>query len=203
MGLLRKLFGPTKREVWEQLCKEIDARYINGGIWKGEKVQASHGQWTITLDIYVVSTGKSAVSYTRLRAPFVNPDGFRFTIYRRNWFADIGKKLGMQDVEVGHPDFDRDFIIKGTDEAKLRALFANPRLRELINAQRDLSLTVFDSEGYFGPKFPADTDELNFTVYGVITDVERLKSLFELFAEALDQLCHIGSAYETKPDVEL
>jgi hypothetical protein len=27
--------------------------------------------------------------------------------------------------------------------------------------------------------------------------------LFELFAETLDQLCHIGSAYENKPKVTL
>jgi hypothetical protein len=34
---------------------------------------------------------------------------------------------------------------------------------------------------------------------GVIKDVDRLKSLFDLFAETLDTLCVIGSAYETPP----
>jgi hypothetical protein len=40
-------------------------------------------------------------------------------------------------------------------------------------------------------------------VVGVIKDVERLKALFELFSETLDQLCRIGSAYERAPDVKL
>jgi hypothetical protein len=108
----------------------------------------------------------------------------------------------MQDVVVGHEEFDRDFIIKGTEEGKLRALFENARLRELIGAQPQIHLTVKDDEGMFGAKFPADTDEVHFHVHGIIKDVERLKLLFELFAETLDQLCRIGSAYEEAPKLK-
>ena len=109
-----------------------------------------------------MSTGKTVVVFTRLRAPYVNPDRFRFTIYRRGLFSDIAKWLGMQDVVVGHEDFDRDFIIKGTEETKLRALFDNPRLRELIAAQPKIHLTVKDGEGLFGAGFPDDTDDFTF-----------------------------------------
>ena len=203
MNTLRKMFGPSKEVIWRQLCAATGADYVQGGFWKGDKVQASHGEWTITLDTYVVSTGKVVMHFTRLRAPYVNPDRFRFTIYRRGLFSDIAKWLGMQDVVVGHEDFDRDFIIKGTEETKLRALFDNPRLRELIAAQPKIHLTVKDGEGFFGAGFPDDTDELLFHVHGTIKDVERLKLLFELFAETLDQLCRIGSAYEEAPKLKL
>ena len=60
-----------------------------------------------------------------------------------------------------------------------------------------------DSEGWFGPKFPEDVDELSFQDLGVIKDVERLKALFDLFAAVLDQLCRIGSAYKQEPGVTL
>jgi len=202
MNTLRKMFGPSKEEIWRQLCAATGADYVQGGFWKGDKVQAAHGEWTITLDTYVVSTGKVVMHFTRLRAPYVNPDRFRFTIYRRGLFSDIAKWLGMQDIVVGHEDFDRDFIIKGTEETKLRALFDNPRLRELIAAQPEIHLTVKDDEGFFGAGFPDDTDELHFHVDGTIKDVERLKLLFELFAETLDQLCRIGSAYAEAPKLK-
>ena len=203
MNTLRKLFGPSRAEIWRQLCTEIGADFVPGRFWKGDKAQATHGEWTITLDTYAVSTGKSTTFFTRLRAPYVNPDHFRFTIYRRGLFSDIAKWLGMQDIVVGHEEFDRDFIIKGTAEQKLRALFDNPRLRELIAAQPQIHLTVKDDEGCWGADFPADTDELCFHVGGIIKDVERLKLLFELFAETLDQLCRIGSAYEQSPKLKL
>jgi len=62
---------------------------------------------------------------------------------------------------------------------------------------------VKDSEGWFGPKFPENVDELHFQVVGVITDMARLKSLFDLFAAVLEELCKIGSAYEQDPGVAL
>jgi hypothetical protein len=200
---LRKVFGPSKKEVWRQLCADMGADFVKGGFWKGDKVQVRHGEWQITLDTYVVSTGKTVIVFTRMRAPYVNPDGFRFTIYRRGFFSDVAMWFGMQDVEVGHADLDRDFVIKGTSEAKLRALFADGKLRELIVAQPKIHFEVRDDEGQFGPDFPGDTDELRFHVVGVIKDAERLEKLFDLFAETLDQLCRIGSAYERAPGVKL
>ena len=197
------MFGPSQKEIWRQLSEEIHATYVDGGFWKGDKVQASHGQWTVTLDKYVVSTGKVTVVYTRMRAPYVNPDGFRFRVYRRGIFSNIGKFLGMQDVEIGHPEFDRDFIIKGSDEGKLRQLFANPKIRALIEGQKDIDFSVKDDEGWFGTTFPDGVDELAFLVVGIIKDVDRLKHLYELFAETLDELCRMGSAYESDPGVKI
>jgi hypothetical protein len=203
MNPLRKWFGPSKEETWRKLCAETGASFVDDGFWKGQKVMATHGQWTTVLDTYAVSTGKVTIVFTRLRAPYVNPDGFRFTIYRRGFFSDIGKYLGMQDVEVGHPDFDRDFIIKGTDAGKLCALFADTKIRELISAQPEIHFEVKDNHGGWGSDYPPDVDELRFHVRGKIQDVERLKLLFELFAATLDQLCRIGSAYEDAPNVQL
>ena len=203
MSLLRQIFGPSRDEVWRQLCAEIGADFIEGGFWKGNKVQARVKEWIVTLDTYTVSTGKSHVTYTRMRAPYVNRDGFRFTIYRKNLLSDLGKLLGMQDIDVGDPEFDRDFVIKGNDESKVLALFGNPRICQLIQAQPSIHLQVKDDEGWFSASFPEGVDELCFHVVGVIKDIERLKSLYELFAETLDQLCRIGSAYEANPNVAL
>jgi hypothetical protein len=201
MATLRKWFGPSRREIWQQLSADLHAQFVQGSIGRADRIQATHGAWTVTLDTYVVSNGKTAVTVTRMRAPYVNPDGFRFTIYRRGFFSDLAKRLGMQDVEVGYETFDHDFIIKGTHEAQLKKLFADQRLRDLIARQPDIHLGVKDDEGWFGPTFPDGVDELYFAVNGAITDVERLKLLYELFAETLDQLCRIGSGYEQPPDV--
>jgi hypothetical protein len=196
-------FGPSKDEVWRQLCQEIGAEFVEGGFWKGNKVQAHGGPWTITLDTYTVSDGHSSTTYTRMRAPYVNPEGFRFTIYRKSFFSDMGKLLDMQDIEVGDPEFDETFIIKGNDESKARSLFGDPKIRSLVGAQPQIWLAVQDSEGWFGPQFPENVDELQFQVVGVIVDVERLKALFDLFAAVLDRLCRIGSAQKQMPGVEL
>lgn len=134
---------------------------------------------------------------------YVNPDGFRFTIYRKGIFSELGKLLGMQDIEVSDPEFDEAFIIKGNDESAVRELLADPKLRALIQDQPKGRLSVKDGEGWFGPKFPEDVNELHFQVVGVIKDVERLRTLFDLFSVMLDRLCKIGSGRKEEPGVTL
>ncbi len=203
MSVLRDWFGPSKDEIWRQLCTEVGADFVDGGFWRGNKVQSHVKQWTVTLDIFTVSSGHSHHHFTRLRAPYVNADGFRFLVYRRGVFSGLGKILGMQDVEIGFPDFDRDFVIKGNDQARLQQFFSYEKIRSLLQAQPDVRFEVVDDEGYFGAEFPQGVDELRLRTRGVIRDLSRLKQFFELFAVTLDQLCMMGSAYLNEPGVRL
>ncbi|HRK28915.1 MAG TPA: hypothetical protein PK239_16700 [Chitinophagales bacterium] len=204
MEFLRKLFGPSKKEIWQELSRRMGGQFVDGG-WLGkDAVVVSHKEWTIVLDNYVVSTGKTTHTYTRIRAPYINKDGFRFTIYRRNFFADVGKFFGMEDVEIGEDEqFDFDFIIKGNDHYKLWKFFANPRIRYLFNEQPRIKVTVKSAtpQSPFG-SFGKNVDELQFIVHGIIKDIDQLHKLFDLFAEMLDHLCHINSAYEDDPTLK-
>ena len=195
-----KLFGPTRREVWDRLAAEIGARHESGGWWSGrDQVVADVGQWQIVLDL--MPAGK--VVFTRIRAPYVNSDGFRFKVFRRHVFSDLARVLGFQDVQIGDPAFDEAFVVRGNDEPRLRRLLANSRLRELIMAQPQLCFEVLDDEGFFRKRFPDGVDELRFLAAGMIRDVDRLKLLYELFSETLHELCVMGSAYEDDPRVRL
>jgi hypothetical protein len=203
MGILRDIFGPSKEEIWSQLSREIGAEYEESGFFKSGKVVLSHRQWEITLDTYTVHTGKSAIIYTRIRAPYVNRDGFRFNIYRKNIFSGIGKLFGMEDIEVGDSFFDDEFIIQGEPEHLVRSLLNNGTIRQLIQSQPDIHFQVKDDDGWFKNNFPEGVDELYFEVIGVLKDKEQLRNLFDLFSLVLDELCRLGSAYETDPNVRM
>jgi len=137
-----------------------------------------------------------------MRAPYVNRDGFYFRIYRPSIFTGLGKLFGMQDIEIGDPLFDHEFVLQSNSEAKLRE-FLHPPLRELIRAQPRVMFQVKDDEGVFRQRFPNGVDELYFVAFGVVKDVDRLKGLFDLFAATLQRLCEIGSAYEQHPGVTI
>ena len=203
MGKLREMFGPSQEEIWRQLSAEIGAEFVDGGTWNGDKVVARVKDWTITLDNYVAMVGKVPIVLTRMRAPYVNRDDFRFKISRKSFFTGLGKALGMQDVEIGDAQFDDAFVIQGNDEAKLRALFANEKIRQLLSAQPEVAFGVSEDEGWFGAQFPEGVDELNFQIGADGNNKERLKQLFDLFAEVLNHLCAIGSAYDHDPQVNL
>jgi hypothetical protein len=193
-------FGPGKYEAWEDLCHELGGEFVPGTLFKGAKVKLVRGPWTTVLD--TVSQGEDGV-YTRMRTPFHNPVGFRFQIYRKTLLSGLGKMLGMQDLEIGDPEFDEAFIIKSNDEDSVRELFGSPKVRRLIQAQPRIRLEIKDNEGFFGTRFPDDVDELHFLATGVIKDRALLKALFELFAAVLDRLCFIHTATKEHPGVSL
>jgi hypothetical protein len=196
-----KLFGSKKREIWKALSDELGGAMHSS--WRGDKVQVVHEDWVITLDTYVVMANNAPIFFTRIRAPFVNRSEFRFSIWRRNVFSDLANWLGAQDVEIGDAAFDQAFVLKSNNEPRLLELLRDEELRRLLDAQPTLSLSVKDDEGWFGAKFTEHVDELYFSVAGVITDLDRLKELFELFSYTLDRLVITGSAEPIGPAVEL
>lgn len=129
-----------------------------------------------------------------MRAPYKTKDEFKFKLYRKGLFSNIGKALGMQDIEVGYPEFDDEFIIKGNDETKIIELFSNDKIRELITYQDRIYLEIKDNKGFFSPVTEEGIYELYFESVGVIKDIDRLKNLFMLFILVLNRLTLIGSA---------
>ena len=183
MTFLQRLFGPSRETIWRQLAEEIDAIYVDE--WRGDRVVASHDGWRVTLD--TEHNPATKVSDTRMRARFSNPSDFRFTIYRKGLLSGLATHLGMQDVEVGHEAFDREFVIKGNDEHRLKRLFGNARIRALLEAQPAVHFAVVEP-GWFDGEKEEGKDWLVFTVSGVLKDQARLKGLFDLFAETLDEI---------------
>lgn len=205
MGILKSIFGPSQDEIWRQLSVELSGEFIEPGFFEGfyktNKVVVHHGGWTITLDTY--SVGESG-PFTRMRAPYLNKDGFRFEICEKTCFSGISKFFGLEyDVEVGFPQFDDAFIIQGNNDGKLKQLFKNPKIRELIARQPNIHFEVKDDDGLFGPDFPEGVDELYFETPDILEDIKQLKQLFDLFAEVLNHLCHMDSAYECDPGYSL
>ncbi|TCT17216.1 hypothetical protein EDC18_101514 [Natranaerovirga pectinivora] len=198
------LFGPSKEEVWKELCEEIKGTLINEGFWKGSRVEVQYKNWKIYLDTYTVSTGKSSITYTRLRAPFVHYRDFHFKIYERfGIISDIGKALGMQDIEIGDSEFDKKYIIQGNNESIVKSILSNTRVKDLIYLQPRIKLETKNNEGIFGPNFKDNESQLYFLVTGVIKDVQLLKIIFELFSVLLDEMALQGVISEDTPSVQL
>lgn len=203
MGLWRDLFGPSKEEAWRELAAAIGAEFVTGGWWEGARVEAKVGEWIVTLDTYTVSTGKSSATFTRMRAPYRNPSGFRFKVFVENGFAWVRNLFGLPDITIGEPAFDDAYVIQGNDPERLKKLFANDLLREKLMATPEFWIEVRDDEGWFSNRFPEGVDELYFQVGGVVRDQERLKQFFELFSEVLHQLWWIDGADKDDPGVAL
>ena len=201
--MLNKNFQERAELVWAKLSEEIGGAFLHReeGGGRHDKVFARVDNWSVTLDLH--SENGSEVLYTRYRAPYINPDGFRFNIYHADFWDNISRAVGFQDVIIGDEVFDDHFRIMGNDERLVRRLFSNRKLRELLKQEPEAHLFVRDSGDWFAEDFPDGVDELVLEVEGEIADLERLARMYGIFAEALRTLCHIGAAYENDPEIVL
>lgn len=118
---------------------------------ESRRVMASVKRWTMTLDTCTESLGPAGTTTsTRMRASYVKNDQLQLQIGRREkkkgplanllglwgwlgvplllpflpfiiWARISEARSGMRDIEVGYPDFEREFWVRGNDESKVRA----------------------------------------------------------------------------------
>lgn len=72
--------------------------------------------------VFSVPGGKNRPSFTYVNVTLVNSTIHHMRLYKEGFASRIGKKLGMQDIEVGIDSFDNNIMIKGSDENFIRSL---------------------------------------------------------------------------------
>ena len=68
----RSRFGMVKDAVWGRLEKGLADKLSDPNLLKESRIELNINDWTITLDAYTFNGKESS----RIRAPFVNNDGF-------------------------------------------------------------------------------------------------------------------------------
>ena len=188
-------------ETWAEFCGRVDAalsEYVRTG-----RTRVTHRGWCVTLDTNVVPAGAAAAVVTRMRAPFVGRGRFRFKLQRRDLLDALARRLRIHSSETGQSDFDREFVIRSEDDEAVRRVFDSADIRRLIQSQPSINLEARAGDGPFGASLPEGVDELVLRAPGFVTDAERLRRLFALFALLLDRLCETGAARDDEPGVTL
>ncbi|HVF67341.1 MAG TPA: hypothetical protein VM914_06745 [Pyrinomonadaceae bacterium] len=138
-----------------------------------------------------------------MRAPYTSRGAFRFKLQRRDFLDALARRLRIHTSETGQTDFDREFVVRSEDDARVRRLFEDDRIRRLIKSQPAINLEARGGDGPFGAALPEGVDELVLRAPGFLTDAGQLRKLFALFALILDRLCAMDSAHTDEPGVSL
>lgn len=113
------------KKALRSVALETGCSYDEGGCLRSPKVSGMFRNRNIIVDSYTEHHGgdnDSSTTYTRIQ---VNHNGRLFgeiDIYPETLFSAIGKKLGMQDIQTGNPEFDKAFIVKGGNEGMVRSI---------------------------------------------------------------------------------
>jgi hypothetical protein len=108
-----------------------------------EAAQSDELRMTLFDHVYTIGYGKSSQQYnqtvTRMQSPVLNLPSF--VLFPESFFSKIGKLFGGADINFPEaPQFSKKYILRGPDEAAIRALFI-PALLQFFEAQeRPLSI---------------------------------------------------------------
>lgn len=199
---MRRLAGRTARDEAWRLIAATEKGDVVEGKRSLKQVRFPHRTWTIVLDQYTVSTGKSSATYTRVRALVHQTVDFRFGFYRENIMTRVGKFFGMRDVETANPLLDRDYLVRTNDPALIRSLVGSSRIPELLAQQPSGKLELARFRGRIGNR-PVGVAELRWHTQAIITDARQLTLLVQTFRETLDRLVRIRAAREASVDYDL
>jgi hypothetical protein len=197
------VFTTAKQEVWRQFSEAVSGKFIEERLTGNISVEVVHEPWHIILDTSEAGRHEEGYYSTLLRAPIVNPDGFRFKVHKEGFMSRIGKVVGANDLDTGEQAFDKAFILKCAQKEKGLVVFQNKEIQNLMMKLKNIHFEIKDSEGAFGPKFSADEDELVLEMNGIITNVAMLEDLLHLFSITLDTLVENGYILAKPPKTHI
>nr|WP_315150009.1 hypothetical protein [uncultured Flavobacterium sp.] len=179
------IFG-SKENIWKSFSEQTGGTFFEGQYGMLDGTIISYKNWKIVFDYYDLYSGKFNERFTRIFVPIVSVDDFRFEIYNNGIIRSIEKIFGAQDIEIGIKEFDKRFILKANNGFKLKKLLLNPRIRQLLEIQKEVNFEISNYKGIW----EKETQELevSYFVKGEIKSIETLSSLLDLFKLVLDKL---------------
>ncbi len=128
--LVKGRFEPAVRRFWSEDPARVIAT-LEPGI-------------EVTVDHFMVSTGKSSVIYTRVVAQAPGAQGLRLKLSTEGVLATVGKALGLGDLQLGDAAFDERFLVRGNDPA-ITAAWLSPKVRgALMESGREYGFALED-----------------------------------------------------------
>ena len=70
--------------------------------------------------------------HTAIEIKIDNPKKYKLSVYEEGPISTLGKYLGMQDIVVGHPEFDKEYIVKTNNEYITKQILNEKICNELV-----------------------------------------------------------------------
>lgn len=119
------------RDQWEQAANDLGL-YFESSLFSSAKITGRYNSSPV--EVYKVSRGgkNNSKTYTVFEAglPPEAPDDL--VLAEEGFFAGVGKFMGMQDIEIGDPIFDSNFVIKGKNPAAVKRFLQQEKVTDDI-----------------------------------------------------------------------
>ncbi|WP_442889960.1 hypothetical protein [Congregicoccus parvus] len=131
---------------------------------------------------YTTGSGKNRTQWCAIATEVANRTGMSLRISRENFFTRAGRRFGIDDVQIGDANFDRDFYVKSDRPEYLRAAMI-PEIRHRLQ-----QVWVSGTSG----SLSVEGAELRYAEIGSFSDASKCRRL----ADFADSVCDLGDVIE-------
>lgn len=167
------------RSILRRQAEKRNGELSGGLLYSDPKLHFYHGSNKITLE--TVSGRYSTTTYVEVKLD--QHVDKKMVIYKEKYISKIGKILGMQDIELGYPDFDQEIIVKGSDEKFVKKVLTNEIQYTLLKQIKELKLNIIFRNGYLGIYFKdyfrneEDCDDVFNLCIKLVDNITNIKEL--------------------------
>jgi hypothetical protein len=127
-----------REEALTVVAQRLGGTLEPGSFWQQPKITFEYKGHAASIEYYSTG-GKHPTLYTRLFFHFQRMPALEVRVYPERLFSKIGKFLGGQDIQLGDVNFDDKFMIKGSDDARVKD-FLNPDVRQAVFELRAMTM---------------------------------------------------------------
>lgn len=170
--------GVTDDEIWSNLASDIG---VEDDLLTYDVI-IKQGEASIRLYIDIDPGGGFEGGYeaTQFSASLLADTDFRFAIHHEDFFDEVGKFFGMQDVEIGYPELDQQVVIKTNDEQKVKRVLDDPQVRTVLTTLEDFNFGIH-KHTLSNEQYPV----LELNINQGITEVAALRDIYHAFYSVL------------------
>jgi len=125
-----------RREALVIVARRLKGVLTEGSLRRQPKVTFEYKGYTASIE-YHSTGGRHPALYTRLLFLFHKTLPFNLHIYSERLSSKIGKLLGDWEIQVGDADFDSEFMVKGRDDNRVKAMLS-PDVRRALSGLRTM-----------------------------------------------------------------
>jgi len=159
--------------LWREFATSRGGFFVPAsGSWlfrRPASIVVPHAHASVTIDLHVVSHGKSSTTYTRARARYALGFGPSFRVSSEGLLSAVGKALGAQDLRLDDPAFDARFVIKGESLAAIGVAWTSRARHAALAFER--------------PSVTSNGGEIVALIHGVLLHEHELAALTTMVGE--------------------
>ncbi|QNH61681.1 hypothetical protein [Hymenobacter sediminicola] len=182
MTTLRSFSADSETALWHQVATDM-AQQPDLLEYSAE-LQQNGFRIRFELDIDLGGGFEGGYELTSFTATVPGQQALNFALHEQDWVHELGKLLGLTDVELGDTELDDAFIITTNNPDELRTLLlSDPAVRHTLLKYQELRLELTPAS-----HAPDAEVLLTFTKEQALTDPGQLQEIYHLLYLLLQQL---------------